>query len=177
MCNKCFRSFNPIFRKFQISGIEGVALYEYTEKFAAMLFQFKGCYDYELAPLFLDRVRSYLKLRYRNYILVPAPSTEESNKKRGFNHVQEIFKILNRPIVDCIFKTSEIKQSDKGHNRKEIKKYLDIRNGDRLKNQNVLLVDDVKTTGSTLKAMVELVKKYNPRRLNILVLSMTIPFG
>ena len=173
LCNKCYSALKPKYHKFKLSGVDGISLYDYSEKFASMLFQFKGCFDYELAPLFLERVKFLLRIKYQNYVLVPAPSTDEANKKRGFNHVEEAFKILKRPIISCIFKTRDVKQSSQGKDRKEIKHYLDIKNGEQLRGKNVLFVDDVKTSGSTLKAMVNLVKKYNPRRLNILVLAAT----
>ena len=91
--------------------------------------------------------------------------------KRGFNHVKEAFKTLKRPFVCCIYKTRDVKQSSQGKKRKKIKDYLAIKDGEELRNKNVLLVDDVMTSGSTLKAMVNLVSKYKPRRINILVLS------
>ena len=173
LCNRCYNALHPKFEKFEINGVKGLALYEYSETFASLLFQFKGCYDYELAPLFLERAKFLLRIKYRKFILVPAPSTKESNEKRGFNHVKEAFKTLKRPIVDCVYKTRDVKQSSQGKNRKKIKEFLDIKDGEELRGQNVLLVDDVKTSGATLRAMVNLVKQYKPRRLNILVLSAT----
>ena len=171
LCNECFKALEPINRKFEFQGVKAIAIYNYSEKFASMLFQLKGCFDYELTPLFLDRVKYQLRIKYMGYVVVPAPSTEESDEKRGFNHVQEIFKVLKKPIISCIVKTKDIKQSSQGYKRNQIQKYFDIRNGEKLTNRKVLLVDDVKTSGSTLKAMITLVKKYNPRRIEILVLS------
>ncbi len=173
LCNKCYRAFNPWFKHFKTDDVPGYILYEYSETFASMLFQFKGCFDIELAPLFLERVLLRLKLLYPGYVLVPAPSTKESDEKRGFNHVQEIFKYLKKPIVPCIVKTKEVKQSSQGSKRKEIARYFDIVKGERLSGKKVLIVDDVRTSGSTLKAMIKLIRKHNPRKIKILVLSAT----
>ena len=173
ICNDCFRSLEPIYEHFKIDGVYGFALYRYSEKFKSMLFQFKGCYDYELAPLFLERVRFLLRIKYFNYVIVPAPSTKEADEKRGFNHVEEIFKTLKKPLIRLVFKTSDVKQSSQGKDRNKIAKYLKIKNGEQIRGKNVLIVDDVKTSGATLKAMIALIRKYSPRRLKILVLSIT----
>ncbi len=112
-------------------------------------------------------------MKFANYLLIPAPSTNEADEKRGFNHVVEAFKILKRPIFRLIEKTEDIKQSSQGKHRGDIKKYFKIKNGETIKGKNVLLVDDVRTSGSTLKAMIDLVRKYQPHRIKILVLSQT----
>lgn len=173
MCNKCYVALNPIFERFKQSGVDAFALYSYSEQFRSMLFQFKGCFDYELAPLFLERVIVPLRIKYMNYVIVPAPSAKEADEKRGFNHVAEIFKSLNRPILRLIEKTTNVKQSSQGGERYKIKNYLKINHGEKLTGKNVLLVDDVRTSGATLNAMINLVKKYRPRRIKILVLSRT----
>lgn len=46
-----------------------------------------------------------------------------------------------------------------------------MRNGNTIKNKKVLIIDDVLTSGSTLLACLSLVLKYNPQRVELLVLS------
>ena len=40
-----------------------------------------------------------------------------------------------------------------------------------VKNKRILLIDDVVTTGSTLKASIDLIKKGSPKDIKILVLA------
>lgn len=40
-----------------------------------------------------------------------------------------------------------------------------------IKNKKILICDDICTTGSTLKAIIELVKKGNPKDIKILVVA------
>lgn len=149
-----------------------MAIYKYNEGIRELIYQFKGCYDYELAPIFLNRCLNYLKFKYRGYVIVPAPSSKEGDEARGFNHVVEIFKYLDKPIVRNVEKTSDIKQADLSKSeRKQISNYLEIKNRYLLTGKNILIVDDVKTTGSTLKAMVKLIKECKPKKIKILVLS------
>ena len=106
--------------------------------------------------------------------MIPAPSSENSNKKRGFNHVEEMFKTLKLKMVKCIHKTSEVKQADlTTKEREKISENLVIDDVD-LKGKKILLVDDVYTTGSTIKAMIKLVKEKGAKNIKVLLMSKTI---
>ena len=129
-------------------------MYDYDDLIQSTLYQFKGCFDIELSGVFLDYFRWYLHFKYLDYVIVPAPSSKENDSERGFNHVIEIFKHLRLK-------------------RKNIKDILAIKNVN-LTNKKILIVDDVCTTGSTIKAMIELVKSKHPKTIKVLVMSKTI---
>ena len=121
---------------------------------------------------FLNYFKDELISKYRGYILVPAPSSELDNKERGFNHVIEIFKVLNLDILPIIKKKTNYKQSDlnKDERSKVIDK-LEISNLEKIHNKKVLFVDDISTTGSTLKACLTLIKRGAPKRLHFLIVA------
>ncbi len=107
--------------------------------------------------------------------MIPVPSYEEDDKIRGFNHVETIFSRIKLPMVKALHKTDHFKQAENsGKERKNIKDYLKIKNVPGITGKKVLLVDDVYTTGSTMKACIELVQKLNPKEIKILVMSKTI---
>lgn len=111
---------------------------------------------------------------YRNYVVVPVPSSDEDDKTRGFNHVEIIFSLLKLPIYKVIHKNGHFKQADHdAEGRKQIKKFLTIDKIPQLKGKNILIVDDVYTTGSTMLSCVELVEALSPKQIKILVLSKT----
>lgn len=177
ICHRCFLKFKPKLTKFYIGNILGYYIYNYDEQIQNVLYQFKGCFDYELSGVFLDYFRHYLHLKYLGYVLVPAPSSKEADEERGFNHVIEMFKCLKLPINPCIHKTTNIKQSDlSAKEREQIKDYLVIDDVD-FSNKKVLIVDDVFTTGSTIRAMINLVESKKPKRIKVLVMSKTKDFG
>ena len=174
ICHKCFLKFKPKLTPFIINNIHGYYIYNYDEEVQKNLYQFKGCFDIELAGVFLDYFRHFLFLKYFGYVLVPAPSAKEADEERGFNHVIEIFKTLKLKMLPCVHKTTNIKQSDlSASERANIKNHLIIDDVDLTK-KKILIVDDVYTTGSTVKAMIELIKSKNPKRIKVLVMSKTI---
>lgn len=174
LCLKCFNKLKKIYQKFDINGHDCLALYEYDGMMKSLIFQFKGCYDFELKDIFLERFHNFLKLKYHDYYLIPVPSSVEDDRARGFNHVDEVFKTMNLPIIYCIKKTQKMKQSDKSaEERKGISKFLKLEDGINLTSKKLLIVDDIHTTGSTLKACFELLEKCHPSKISALVLCKT----
>lgn len=174
LCSSCLKTFKPCFKKFKIDDINCLSLFNYDEQIRKLLYMTKGCGDIEMADVFLNPYYSFLKYSYFNYIAVPAPSNKKDDENRGFNHVQEIFKCLGLKMSKCIYKTKDFKQADLGlKDRQEAHKKIGYKNDINLKGKNVLLVDDVVTSGSTMKAMIGLIKKQHPRKIRALVIART----
>ena len=76
-------------------------------------------------------------------------------------------------MIKCIHKTMDFKQSDYHKDEREkVDKKLCI-DDVNLCNKKVLIVDDVCTTGSTIKAMIKLLNSKNPKQIKVLILSHT----
>ena len=166
---------NPKFIKFNAFGYEALAIYDYNETIKKLIYVFKGCYDYELKDVFLNRFINYLKVRFQGYIVVPIPSHKIDDEKRGFNHVYEIVKTLGLPIEKILIKKKNIKQSSlKYKDRLKSRSNLELKPNINIKNKKVLIVDDVFTSGSTIYHALSLVKTLSPKTIKILVVSKTI---
>jgi predicted amidophosphoribosyltransferase len=155
VCYKCFNKFNVRNESFKINGIDGMVLYYYDEFFKELLYRYKGAGDYLLKDAFLTYNLKAIKRKYKGYSLVLAPSNENAEIKRGFSHLEHIFKSLDLPIIKCFEKNCIWKQSDKKlGERMQIQNVIKI--DKRLLNgvKKVLIVDDVLTSGSTIKAMI-----------------------
>ncbi len=173
ICSKCLKNLNPVFKKFSINGIKALAIYTYNEEIKKLIFVFKGCGDYELKDVFISPFINEIKVRYKSFIIIPIPSSKESDINRGFNHVIEIFKGLNLTILkDSIVKIKNEKQSDKNYfERQKVKDLFKVNNLSEIKNKNILIVDDICTTGASLKSMVKLIKPFQPKKIEILVIA------
>lgn len=173
ICDECFSLFNPVFLNFKIDKkINGLSIYKYDDLIKEKLFLLKGCYDVEIAPVFITAYSAYLKMKYRGYILVPVPSYIKHDETRGFNHILEIFRPLRLEFKNLLVKTNPIKQSDQPlHKRHLISNSIEIKDGSCLKNRKVLIIDDVYTTGMTIKTCIKMIEKFNPKTIQVLVLS------
>lgn len=175
LCEDCFAKMGISTFKTKIGGVKAFSFYEYNETIRTMLYQLKGCFDFELAPIFLAKQASFLRFRYSGYYLVPAPSFEEKNEIRGFNHVVEIFRPLGLPYVFAIRKIDNVKQADlSAKKRREIGKHLEYVKGTNIKGKKILFVDDLMTTGATARACVKLLEAHHPAKIRVLTMAHTL---
>ena len=178
ICHKCQSEFEPKFTSFNVNGYKATSIFEYTPHVKELIYKYKGCFDYELKDVFLNLYYKEIRMRYSGYKIIPIPSYAEDDKVRGFNHVVEMFKILGLELLPIIEKTAHFKQAEnKAKKRSEINKYLVIKKPIDLSNTKVLIVDDIYTTGSTMRAAINLVEKLNPKQIRVLVFAKTRAIG
>ena len=175
ICEKCFNKFTPKFINFKIGEIDGLSIYEYDANIKELLYKFKGCYDIELKDVFLDRFIIYLKIKFHGYSVVPLPSYHLDDQKRGFNHVEEIYRRLNLPMLIILKKVKNEKQAKKSKKeRMNSQKNFEIMDINLVRNKKILIVDDVYTTGSSMNAAISLIRQGNPRKIAVLVVAKNI---
>lgn len=168
VCNSCLKECKPSFIKSEIDGIKCLSIYEYNEYMKSKFYLYKMLNDYELRKLFISPYLFELKNIYRGYKIIPIPSYYLRDNERGYNHVIEIFKDLGFAIENILVKTKDVEQKNLSfQERQKINDILDIKECD-LTNKKILIVDDVITTGSTMKAAVKLIKNRHPKCIKIL---------
>ena len=86
-----------------------------------------------------------------------------------------MFSLLKLKTVRAFIKTEHHKQANATpKEREEIVNYLKVKEDIDLEGKNILLVDDVFTSGYTMRTLVDLIKKKHPKKIKILVLSKAI---
>ena len=174
ICQSCQKELDPKFINFRVDKYSALALYEYNAFIKNQIYTYKGCFDYELKDIFLNLFLNELSYRYKGYKIIPVPSFKNDDELRGFNHVIEVFKLLGLEMLEIIEKTEHFKQAEKGaKQRRQIRKYMRIKESVDLSKTHVLIVDDIYTTGSTMKTVINLVEKLNPKSISVLVLAKT----
>ena len=124
---------------------------------------------------FLNLFLPELSIKFKGYKVVPVPSYIKDDEVRGFNHVEELCKMMNLEIVKVLEKTSHFKQAEKGaKKRQQIRKHLTIKTNVPIEKEKILIVDDIYTTGATIRTAINLLEKLNPKTIKVLVLAKTI---
>lgn len=99
-----------------------------------------------------------------DFFLAPIPLSDKKRRTRGFNQSEEIAKIISEvtglPLLNCIKKTKETKsQTEMTRNQRQenVKNVFSI-NGN-VENKNIILIDDVYTTGATMEEVARELKE------------------
>jgi ComF family protein len=109
-----------------------------------------------------------------NYVLMPVPLHQSRLRKRGYNQAYEIAKEISK-INSRILDTSLIRQKNTAmqaqlelkHRAKNVSKAFAL--NQPLQSTNIILVDDVMTSGNTLKECAKTLKKAGAIDIRILV--------
>ncbi len=120
----------------------------------------------------LDFIKSY-------DIIIPVPIHKKRMRKRGYNQCELISKRISKIVgismyTDVLIKTkNNVPQStlNKKSRMMNAKNVYKIHNLDKIQNKKVLVFDDIYTTGSTVCACVEELKKASPSKIGILTLA------
>lgn len=108
-------------------------------------------------------------------VIIPVPLHPKKEKKRGYNQ-SEMFGIgLSSSMQIPLDKTTLIRtyasetQTKKSRFKRweNVKEIFDLQNADLLENKHILLIDDVITTGATIEACVNMLKKIKNVKISI----------
>ena len=138
-----------------------------------------------LAPILGELLIEYLKLlnletfKLLNFIIIPIPLHPNRERERGFNQAKLLAEItarhFNLPLIDGLkrIKNNEpqakMKNSEK--RTKNISGCFEIKNPEFIKRKNIILIDDVFTSGTTMNEAVKILKKNGAGKIIALVLA------
>ena len=189
LCAKCQQKFEPLIggcklcgkptvqsicsdcqywqRKYPNYSFKHTALYHYNEGFHEWMEQYKYWGDYQLRYTFSYELKRYFKDK-KSCLIIPIPLSKEKREKRGFNQVEgflEAIGIKYQPILSK--KNDTLPQAKKGrYERLKMKQPFSLNiDGGLIENQDIILVDDIYTTGRTLFYAAECLLPYHPKKI------------
>ena len=186
-CYKC-RRLSPKYKTHECcieedSLISIFYAWQYNKKSSSLIktFKYRGAYSIgiDIAELFTERIlASGFLEQFSNPLLIPIPLHPRKQKKRGFNQTEilteDISKILDIPFrKDLLFRPiySESQAGKRMENRNELKKNTFKFKKEDIPFREIILVDDVITTGATLERAASAVREENK---NIRIHAMTL---
>ena len=109
-----------------------------------------------------------LNLDLKNYLIIPVPLYYSRLRKRGFNQAEILAEIVSKhfgwQLETRVFKRiretkPQIEMKDYKDREANIKNCFDVTNKNAIKNKNIILVDDVYTSGATMKEAIKILKR------------------
>ncbi|MFA5098782.1 MAG: ComF family protein [Candidatus Paceibacterota bacterium] len=144
-------------------------------------FKYQGIEN--LAPVLGKLIIKYVKNceskipQLSNYQITFIPLHKSRERQRGFNQAELIAKSIaeyfNLPLIKTIKRSKKTEPQAKMKNKekrlKNISGCFSIPNPDSVKNKNVILIDDVFTTGDTINEAVKILKENGVKKIIALV--------
>lgn len=124
----------------------------------------------------------YFSNFFRPEIVCFVPMSKARLKKRGFNQSEYLArKVADRihvPVSDCLEKIKETERQATLKRAERLKNLTDsfkVKDKKAVRGKNVLLIDDVTTTGATSEAVAVKLKKAGALRVNLLTVASVPP--
>ena len=161
---------------------QGRSLWLHKRPVSSSIYEFKyknkrvygEVYGRKMAEQFSDLIRMW-----EIDVLIPVPLHRKKQRKRGYNQAEiiarELGKRLEIPVDTSVIirgrETTPQKELGQKNRRKNLKKAFRL-TGKRLRGKNILLIDDIYTTGSTIDAMSEVLTKTGCEKIYFLTISI-----
>lgn len=152
-----------------MEGVKITFLYQYEEKVRETLLRYKEGRDKYLARCILWDYRYYLRLLSKRWKFVCVPSRNESRGKRGFDHLPLLLDCLGIESIDVLKNLAENDQTQ-SKDRTSILKNIIVTSTEEIENCNVILLDDISTSGNTITACIRELKPLT-KKLRVIVIA------
>lgn len=169
-CPICLEKFERIDQVIEDDQLDSVhSLYAYNEAAREYFHQFKFMQDVALAQIFAPSLRSVLNDSKK--IIVPIPMHPINKRKRTFSQVDALLEAAKIPYQSLLEKTTESVMGEKSRSERLAMTELFCVTADIRSNEAVyVLVDDIYTTGTTLRHAAEALKQRGVQRVEAVTL-------
>lgn len=151
--------------------LRNYSLFMYNDFLKEVIGTYKFRGDYVIAQAFSNYIQAKLKpLKYDQ--LVPIPLSAERIYERGFNQAEALIKEAGFPPTNLLARTHTEKQSKKSRSdRIHLQQVFSLLPDAIVTDQHILLIDDIYTTGSTLRHAAKVLKEAGAASVSSLTLA------
>ncbi len=165
-CRVLFKPTNTVMEEIGLGSVNSI--YSYNEAMRNYLHQFKFLQDVVLADVFQDELHTALKSKIN---IIPIPMHAKKKVARTFAHVEELLKSANVSYDDILEKIDEQSMGEKSkEERLAMAPLFKIKSNVIIRNENYTLVDDIYTTGTTLRHAALLLMEAGAKKVEVVTL-------
>ena len=154
-----------------LNGVHIAANYQdLVLKKALWLLKYRGAKQLAKPLAELIKERMWKKLETGDWLIVPVPLSKNKLRHRGYNQAELIAKELSDNVrADILFKKfhtkSQVEVKDKEERLANIIGSFAIKNPEKIKGKKIILIDDVLTTGATMREAKKVLKQAGAKKV------------
>jgi len=186
LCATCLALINPIASStLQVTATKTIkvfALSDYTSPLRELIIQ-KHWSNRVASKQLGELLWEHTYIKHQNLdVIVPVPLHWTRYAWRGFNQAQEIAHVLsmksNKPMINCLQRTKRTPFQvtlAKQARQQNVQDIFRVKNNEHmLKDKHILIVDDLMTTGATMRSVAKELFKYKPASITAMVVCRVV---
>ena len=190
LCKKCQKVLEAE-AKFQIDQVDNqeyffenhLYIFKYEGIIRKLILNYKfneKSFLYKTFVNFLLKNEKFFKILKSYDTIIPVPVSSKRMNERGYNQSELIADDIVKQITececitDCLIKNKNIiEQSklNKEQRQKNIQGVYILKNKEKLINKEILLIDDIYTTGSTANECCKVLQKAKPKKIDVFTIA------
>ncbi len=169
LCHDCFRWEED--GKWKGFLTKNYSLYLYNDFLKEVMAKFKFRGDYALAKVFAHFLKEVVQ-QLEADVFVPIPLSEERLFERGFNQAAALLLEAGLPSSEILTRIHLEKQSKKSRTERiHLPQVFRLIPEADIQGKRIILIDDIYTTGSTLRHAAKLLKQAGAENIQSLTLA------
>jgi competence protein ComFC len=159
LCTDCVRWQEDDEWKDVLTKNRSVYMYDEFMKEVVALWKFRG--DYAIVQAFQEEFcHEFDRYFDHTFLIVPIPLSAERLYERGFNQAKALAELLALPIHELLHRHHLEKQSKKSRReRLRTENVFQLSGKTSLQDRHIVLIDDIYTTGTTLRHAAKVLLK------------------
>lgn len=164
-CSSCSSNIEVIRKRFYINGYESLhSIVYYNDFFREHLFSYKFGMQKKYIPAFASLYEEEIKLIMKDNkidYITSVPMNKAKLKKKGFDHMYEIVKVIASDMNLEVYLYEKVQKKDM--HKLSFSERTNIhgifKKGKDVQGKNILIIDDIITTGTTMKDSLRAMKE------------------
>lgn len=189
LCNKCEIKFKRLAengilnKKSENMNFENlIYIFRYEGKIRNLIIDYKfneKAYIYETFVNFILKQEKIFEKMKSYDTIIPVPISKQRKKERGYNQSLLIAKKISNSLnikleTRCLYKAKNIiaqSKLNKEERNLNIQNAYELKNEQIIKNKQILLVDDIYTTGNTVNECARMLQLAQPKKIDVFVIA------
>ena len=158
-------------------------LFTYKDEIRNLILDYKfndKSYLYELFSKIITKNEKICGILEKYDIIIPVPIHKKRKQKRGYNQSELITRQISKKIPSLVHESTaiqkikhNIEQSSlsKEKRKQNVKNVYKIINKEKIENKNIVLFDDIYTTGNTVNEISKILKQNGANKILVLTIA------